>query len=541
MKKSICSKRVFSISRFIIVSWISIIVLSCNQGTVYEDDVQPTPVLNYDYGMVQIFSNEPVHLSLSATVNDGKLTYQWYKANGFNNSNGTIIEGATSNTYTINNLGLHEILNVYCVVTNTIDDNKDGGNKTSKITSEVFTVANSGLPLITINTNNEEMPTYEIPTVPDWYWGKSIVNATKIPARMIMTKDGSTLFDSGEYEQKVSGITIKIRGNASAYEDKKPYKIKLQQKTDLLAHTRSSTDTADHSDKNWILLKDGNSLKTKIGLKVSSLMGFSWTPAYDYVDLVINGKYYGIYMLIESIERSDARIDVKKKGFIIERDVYWYTEDLYFDTPQEKDYYQPVIKYTFKHPDPDDAIAYGDENYNYIKNYVNEAFDSLDDGSYESYLDLNTFASWVLVHDILGTHDGAGSNMYMSKYDQGTSKLKMETPWDFDSIMRIKTDFAAIHNAPFFYYPKLFESDNKAFLNEYKDKWNSQKDTLFVSLQNDLASFEASEAEGVDISRKLDSIVYGYEYRTVSDNVQKANSFFNKKKTFLDREIQNLN
>lgn len=491
---------------------------------------------------IYVVSKESINLSVEAVSTDGIITYQWYSTTDGTSENGTKVMGANESTYTITNESDMGKFYFYCVATNNIHDNKDGGVKSASVTSGTYTVLHSGLPLLSITTVDAEEPTCDYIGSPTG-WGAGIANATKVPSRMVMTKNNETLYDSGEYVKKESGLTIKIRGNTSAYVAKKPYKLKLQAKADLLSHTRAASDTVSHADKNWILLADATSLNTKIGLKVADLLGFAWTPAYEYVDVVMNGQYRGVYLLIESIERADYRINVKKNGFIIERDTYWFTEDVYFDA--DADPYNSIVKYTFKYPDPDDEIAVDDENFNYIKDYVNKAYDSLFTELYETYLDIDSFARWCLVHDILGTEDSAGSNMYISKYDKtDETKLKMETPWDFDSIYLPPTqkthEFSVIHDARIFYFPFLFENENKAFLLKYKECWNEVKNMVWNNLKCHLDEFASEYEEGLNTSRQVDAKLYSAGYHTVSENISTAESWFESQILWLDSAINAL-
>ena len=99
-------------------------------------------------------------------------------------------------------------------------------------------VVATGLPVLCVETVDHEEPTCQYVSAPAGSIGRTIRNATKVPGRMTIYQriDGvdSLMYDSGDYEKDVSGMTIKIRGNSSAYYDKKPYKIKLQKKRDLL-------------------------------------------------------------------------------------------------------------------------------------------------------------------------------------------------------------------------------------------------------------------------------------------------------------------
>ena len=76
-------------------------------------------------------------LTVTAETSDsGTLSYQWYKATD-STSEGTIIEGETSKVYSLTEEELEEnnANYFYCVVTNTIIDNEDGGTKVQKVVS----------------------------------------------------------------------------------------------------------------------------------------------------------------------------------------------------------------------------------------------------------------------------------------------------------------------------------------------------------------------------------------------------------------------
>ena len=124
-------------------------------------------------------------------------------------------------------------------------------------------VMNAGLPVLVVTTVNGEEPTYDRADPPTDCFGLSIMNATKVPARMTISVDGKVVYDSGDYEKDKGGLTVKVRGNTTAFHSKKPYKLKLQKKADLLCRGDEK-----FKDKEWALIKDEN-LFAKAGLKVS--------------------------------------------------------------------------------------------------------------------------------------------------------------------------------------------------------------------------------------------------------------------------------
>lgn len=362
---------------------------------------------------------------------------------------------------------------------------------------DIASIKQLGLITVEITTVNGEMPTCDYVSAPEGSMGYTCTNQNKVPCKIDIYDKENLLYSSGEYVKGVSGATIKINGNTSSYSDNKPYKIKLQKKADLLQRNNDK-----YNDKDWRLIKDAVTLKTMIGLKVNELLSLPWTPAYKPCNVLLNGEYQGCYLLIESVERnSDCRLNVDKStGYIIERDAYWWNENKYFAT----DYFSASrgYRWTWKYPDEDDVTL---EQEQYIQEYINNAEKSIKNGSYEQYIDVLSFARWILAHDILGTWDSGGSNLYVMKYDNSNnSLLQMGNLWDFDTCFAMnKNEFSRYHDGAYdFYYHDLFTNTNKSFSNTYKQLWNEQKNTILNELISFIDSYaNSNEAEALQISR----------------------------------------
>ena len=409
-------------------------------------------------------------------------------------------------------------------------------NLSSQNIFDIKNVKTLGLQTVEIFTKDGEMPTCDYMDAPEGSMGSTCINQNKVPCRIIISLSDHILYDSGEYEDKVSGATIKINGNTSSLHDNKPYKIKLQKKADLLNRGESK-----YEDKNWRLLKDARTLNTIIGLKVNELLGLPWTPAYKPCNVFLNNEYQGCYLLIESVERnSDCRLNVSKKsGYIIERDPYWWSENKYFST----NYFEPYkgYRWTWKYPDEDDVTV---EQEKYIQSVINKAEESIIQGNYEKYIDVTSFAKWLLAHDILGTWDSGGSNLYMMKYDDSeNSLLQMANLWDFDTIFRMpKENFSRFHDRTYdFYFHDLFNNVNTSFSDVYSKLWNDIK----VSLLNNITSFindysASSEAAALQSSRELYSKKWNYELKTVKEDAETAVKWFNEHLPLLNIMISQM-
>jgi len=494
-------------------------------------DIQESE-LKTKYGVSRC--GEPVILQCSVISSNPNLSvsYQWYKSVDGTLENGTIIDGANGSEFKTDRFVEKGIFYYCCVVTESISDNGDGGVKSLTRTIP-FSVIYTALPVIEIETENEEEPTAEYVSPPAGCYGAGLKNATKVHSRMKIFVSGTdeAVFDSGDYIKNESGLTIKLRGNTSAYGKKKPYKLKLQKEADLLENLISGRDSS-YAHKEWILLRDGTSLRTFIGMAVADLAGTPWTPEFAFVNVVINGDYRGLYLLIEAVSRGEKRINVAEDGYIIERDAYWWNEDVKFITPL---YNQ---KYTFKYPDDDKITT---EQLNYIYDYMNTLELHVKDGTYEDYLDVESFARWLLIHDILGTWDSGGSNVYMTKYDSSdNSKIFMSTTWDYDSNYRMVNTWANQHNGSRIYAYYLINSENLSFKNSYKSQWNNLSSSLWAELFLKLDDLKNEWGEDINISKKGDAVRYNYDISPIEDEIASAQEWFTSRMTWLDSAIGDL-
>ena len=388
-----------------------------------------------------------------------------------------------------------------------------------------------GLPVLCVETVDNEEPTCDYVTAPAGSMGASIANATKVPGRLVIFNyvngEDNVVYDSGDYEKDVSGMTIKLRGNTSAYQDKKPYKIKLQKKSDLLFRGDDK-----YKDKEWLLLKD-DYFFTVTGLHVNELMGMAWTPRHHFVNLIINKRYRGIYLLCESVKRNpDCRLNVdKNSGFIFEYDPYWWNEDVYVHSSSS-----PSYNYTFKYPDSDDILP---EQLDYMSALVSRYEQSVRNGTYPEMVDVASVARWCLVHDIMGTNDGGGANMFYTKFDTtDATPIVVPLAWDFDMAERTESAWSASHIE---HMTKFFNSTNRRFVAEYVKAWVEVRESLVSDMATYLRYYNNSdEGEGLEASSNINRIVYGYVFNG-PNNVAWRNYWISSRFNWLNTKIMAMN
>lgn len=97
---------------------------------------------------------------------------------------------------------------------------------------------------------------------------------------------------------------IRLRGNSTAGLAKKPFKVKLDSKSDLLGMGKQ---------KHWVLLAnaiDNTNIRNKLMYDFSGAIGAENYMQSENVSLIYNGEYMGVYQLCEQVRVGSNRVDI---------------------------------------------------------------------------------------------------------------------------------------------------------------------------------------------------------------------------------------
>ena len=118
------------------------------------------------------------------------------------------------------------------------------------------------------------------------------------PADMIMVTE------DGRLNAAETLTTFKARGNYTFFAQKKPFTFKTENKADLGGMGRNKT---------WILLAnwyDVSLIRNQITFDLFRQVGMPYTPDCRQVDLYLNQKYNGTYLLTEKIQLKKHRLEI---------------------------------------------------------------------------------------------------------------------------------------------------------------------------------------------------------------------------------------
>ena len=231
-------------------------------------------------------------------------------------------------------------------------------------------------------------------------------------------------------------LEIRGRGHSSWTFPKKPYRIKLRNKANVLG--------LPAKERNWTLINnysDKTLMRNLLAFDLSRRLEMEYTVAGIPVDLIVNGEYKGVYNLCDQIEINPCRVDIQPTtardvalpdlsgGYLLEIDAFAHRE--------EDGWFYSAIKNTpvkIRSPKVDDIVS---QQYYYIRDHYDKMEATLFSpdytdpiNGYRRYLDTESFIRYFLIGEITGDTDTFWST-YMYK-ERNNDIFKFGPVWDLD-------------------------------------------------------------------------------------------------------------
>ena len=289
---------------------------------------------------------------------------------------------------------------------------------TQDVLSQPVTLTSSNLPIIVINTNNNA----------------AIVNDPKVDAHMgIISNTNGINRISDAFNDFDGKIGIELHGNSTQNFSKKPYTLETR---DATGNNLDVSLLGMPAENDWILLAsyiDRTLIRDALAHYISESTG-EWTSHTRYCELLVNGSYMGVYILIEKIKRTKNRLNISKLTTLDNTGEnltggYIYEVTGFSGGVGDFDQHR-VINY----PKEDEVTT---EQLNYIRNYDSDfrnvifspSYTDADNG-YEKYINVNSFVNELITQEAMRNSDAYGWSAYFHK--DRNNKLDAGPAWDFD-------------------------------------------------------------------------------------------------------------
>lgn len=249
-------------------------------------------------------------------------------------------------------------------------------------------------------------------------------------------------YESIGSEEAPLGTLIKGHGNYTWRNyPKKSYRLKLDKKEPMMGMPKN---------RHFVLLAHYDDylakMKNTMGFELSRRIGLAYTPLQEPVELVVNGKYMGLYFLTEKIRTGKHRVNIEEQadfetdperitgGWLLEID----------NNPNPGVHVYIPEKYNIDNSIDSMAVTYlcpeelSTVQKRWLIQYLTEVNDAIYDedkssDKWEQYIDIDTLAMFYIVAEIMDDIENFAGSCYMYKRYGENSKLIFGPVWDFGS------------------------------------------------------------------------------------------------------------
>jgi CotH kinase protein len=260
-----------------------------------------------------------------------------------------------------------------------------------------------------------------------------IKDARKVTARMRVI-DGPGLNRVGDDARGYEGlIGIEVRGSTSQRLPKKQYSVETRKRG---GDNREVRLLGLPKEEDWILhapYRDRSLVRNVSAYAFSSMLG-RYASRTRFVEVVLNGRYQGVYVLMEKLELGSKRVKVddgdRAEPFLVERSIDQKLNpgDATFRLPVSG---LPVIWTDPERSDMSRSEAHGVKRFisDFERALYGQEFRDPTHG-YAPFLDLPVAVDYVLVNELFKNRDTFESSFYM--HGRTDMPLRLGPVWDFD-------------------------------------------------------------------------------------------------------------
>lgn len=361
-------------------------------------------------------------------------------------------------------------------------------NKNININNSNKNVIETHLPIISIRVNEESIPGEVILDSNGKKIGKTVDSqGDEMALGEIEIFDNKNINKITNEPEIKSLLHIKYRGNSSIYFSKKGYLLKLIDKN---GNENKEEMIGMAKDNEWVLngpYLDKTLMRNYIAYNVAGkIMGYA--PNVRFCELYLNDKYQGLYILCESISRSENRVNISKYDSIMNDLSYIVCLD-----KKEVDIknISTFSEYAYiSELDTGLKIVYPSKSMitEEVKSYIKSDFSKFERAlysydfndpkkGYKNYIDVESFVDYYIFQEFMEINDTCYRSTYLYKEKGG--KIVMGPVWDYNNCLN--NYFTEINNEKMQYVDRLWYSQllkDKDFVDRVVNRYRELRKTV---------------------------------------------------------------
>lgn len=293
-----------------------------------------------------------------------------------------------------------------------------------------FALQQSNLPIVIINTDNQ-----------------TIINDPRIISEMGIIDNGlgEINYVTDTFNNYNGKIAIELRGSSSLGFPQKSFALETQTES---GENRNVSLLGMPEENDWILYapyNDKSFVRNSLTYFLSEQMG-RYASRCRFCELIINGEYLGVYVLMEKIKKDDNRVDISTLdiddveadsltgGYMFKIDWVnsdgWYSEYL----PDQTSFWNNYIFFQYVYPE-DDIITWQQKEY--LQTYV-DSFETALDGEqfmdtvigWRNYMSENSMIDYFILNELSKNVDAYRLSTFLFK--DKNEKLRIGPVWDYN-------------------------------------------------------------------------------------------------------------
>ena len=233
-------------------------------------------------------------------------------------------------------------------------------------------------------------------------------------------------------------ISIEHRGSTSQGFPKKQYGFETQMES---GENNNISLLGMPKENDWILnapYSDKSLMRNVLAYDLARAMG-RYAPRAEFCEVFLNGRYEGVYVLLEKIKRDSDRVDIHKLtdtdvsgGYIVKIDKFTGSGGEGWQSQVELAGWNSPF---FQYEDPE-ADELTDAQREYISSYMSDFEEALATGAmsiYRDLIDMGSFVDFMIIQEVSRNVDAYRLSTFLHKHHESQGgRLHAGPVWDFN-------------------------------------------------------------------------------------------------------------
>ena len=355
---------------------------------------------------------------------------------------------------------------------------------------------------------------------------------TEIVAHVSIIDNSNNWNHSSDAAAFESLATMRIRGNSSRFFDKPNYRIRLIHENGENNRLPLLGIAPGHE---WALhgpFLDKTLMRNYMWMNIAAdVINGPFVPEARFFELIINGEFQGLYVLMETLRVEPNRISLNRYRQGMTETSYFFRIEWERPTYREMDIFSAYTLRLEKESVVELLYPTYLNQSDRVRNYVMGSISSLEHLLYstemlhnpravERYIDIDSFVDFFIINDFIGNNDLFAGSTYFHKDIRG--RLVAGPVWDFNNIF--DNFFLSMPVDEFYlngrgWFDRLFMSPY--FTEKVIRRWDSLRQDILsedrlINYMGDVVTWLGSA-----VDRNFDVWGYSFDYRNLSSTARR--------------------